>query len=337
MKRARVSTIVVLAAVVAACAQTSAPTSALQSSDLVSAGGTFNADEIVDLASLTDATGIAESDIQSFLEATPYGQPSFLATYSSNGVRADDAMMQAASLYSLNPLVFLVAAEEAQGLIGLAAYPATASRVEFVFNCGCATDQASCDPAQTGFDVQVECLGSQIRQSLDEVAANGHTAGGWGPGIAMRTLDDVRVTPADASTAAIYQYVPTVAVGAEGGTWLFWNLWKKYAAALKYAGGGVVATPTASIGDACTVSGDCGYQGGVCATNYPGGLCTEACTGQCPTVGTGPASFCADFQQQGGYCLPVCDPSAAACRTGYTCEKVAEFGDASVGEYVCAP
>ncbi len=291
---------------------------------------------MVDLASLTDAKGIAESDVQAFLEATPYGGASFLDTYSSNGVRADDAIMQAAARYTLNPLVFLVAAEEAQGLIGVPAYPANPARVEYVFNCGCATAQASCDPAQTGFAAQVECLASQFRQSLDEVAANGHTAAGWGPGIASTTLDDAHVTPADASTAAVYQYIPTVAVGAGGGTWLFWNLWKKYAGALKYAGGGVVATPTASIGDGCTVDGNCAFQGGVCATNYPGGLCTATCTGQCPIGPGGRAAFCADFQQEGDTAFPSAirarrrvgagtrarrSPSSGARRPASTCAR----------------
>ncbi|MGO8991712.1 MAG: hypothetical protein ACLQVI_00180 [Polyangiaceae bacterium] len=322
---------------VLACSSQQTSPSVLQSSDLVAVSKSFNPDEIVDLASFTDATGIAETDIQSFLEATPYGQPSFLSTYSSNGIRADDAIMQAAARYTLNPLVFLVAAEEAQGLVGTEAYPGTPASVEYVFNCGCATAQASCDPLQAGFDVQVECLANQLRQSLDAVAAGGRTAGGWGPGTAQTTLDGVRVTPADDSTAAIYQYLPTVAEGAPGGTWLFWNLWKKYATALNYAGAGGVVTPTASIGDGCTVSGDCGYPGGVCATNYPGGLCTAPCTSQCPTDASGGAAFCADFQQQGGYCLPICNPSASACRAGYTCEKVAQYGDATVGQYVCSP
>jgi hypothetical protein len=311
--------------------------SVLQASDLSTAGGKFNAGEIVTLPSFTDATGIAEADVQSFLEATPYGSASFLATYSSNGNRADDAIMAAAARYTLNPLVFLVAAEEAGGLIGLATYPASPARVEYAFNCGCAQGGTSCDPLQAGFDLQVDCLGNALRQSLDAVATTGQTAGGWGPGKASLTLDGVRVTPADASTAAIYQYIPTVALTQAGGTWLFWNLWTKYAAALKYAGGGNVATATASIGDACTATGNCGFQGGVCATNYPGGLCTAACTGECPSDSSGAAAFCASFPSQGGYCLPICNPSASACRTGYTCEKVAQFGNAANGQYVCSP
>jgi hypothetical protein len=321
-----------------ACSSSSAPASPSPSYDLTPAAGSFNPNEIVDLASFTDATGIVETDIQAFLEATPYGQTSFLSTYSSNGIRADDALMQAASRYTLNPLVFLVAAEQAQGLVSIPVYPADPSRVEYVFNCGCATAQASCDPLQAGFDVQVDCLANQLRQSLDAVAASGHTAGGWGPGAASLTLDGVHVTPVDASTAALYEYTPEVDAGKTGGTWLFWNLWQKYAAALKYAGGGAVVSPTASIGDACTASGECGYAGGVCATNYPGGLCTASCTGQCPTDPSGTLAFCADFQQEDtGYCLPECNPSASACRQGYSCVKVAQFGDATSGQYVCSP
>jgi hypothetical protein len=326
-----------LAGVTLRCDTQPETASVLQTSDLVAAGRAFNPNEIVSLPSFTDASGIAETDIQTFLESTPYGTSSFLATYSSNGNRADDAIMAAAARYTLNPLVFLVAAEEAGGLIGLEAYPASPARVEYVFNCGCAQGGASCDPLQAGFDLQVDCLANALRQSLDDVTTNGATAGGWGTGTASLTLDAVHVTPADASTAAIYQYLPAVDVGQGGGTWLFWNLWTKYAAALNYAGGGSVATATASIGDACTVSGNCDFDGGVCATNYPGGDCTLACTGTCPTDSSGTAAFCASFPGSGGFCLPVCNPNASACRTGYTCAKLAQFGNAANGQYACSP
>ena len=153
----------------------------------------------------------------------------------------------------------------------------------------------------------------------------------------MTTLDGARVTPADASTAALYQYTPSVNAGRPGGTWLFWNLWQKYAAALGYKGAGAVATPTASIGDPCTVSGNCAFQGGECATNFPGGLCTATCTSTCPADPSNTPAFCADFQGQGGYCLPICNPSASACRSGYTCSRVAQEGAPTQGQYVCTP
>jgi hypothetical protein len=318
------------------CATSPPDTNVLQASDLTAAHGSFNANEIVDLASFTDATSITNDQLQAFLESTPYGQQSFLDTYSSNGVRADDALIATATKYTLNPLVFLVAAEEAQGLVGQPYYPSTPSIVEYVFNCGCATAQNSCDPSLAGFNLQIDCLGNAIRSSLDAIGAAGQTAGGWAPGKAMATLDGIRVVPADASTAAIYQYIPTVNTGAAGGTWLFWNLWQKYAAALGYAGGGTVAA-TASIGDPCTVSGACAFQGGQCATNFPGGLCTATCTSSCPTDPKNTPAFCADFEGQGGYCLPICNPSASVCRSGYVCEQVAQEGDSTNGQYVCVP
>jgi hypothetical protein len=66
-------------------------------------------------------------------------------------------------------------------------------------------------------------------------------------------------------------------------------------------------------------------------------LCTATCTGQCPTDPAHTPAFCADFQGQGGYCLPVCNPSASACRSGYTCQSVAQFGSSTTSQYVCAP
>jgi hypothetical protein len=183
----------------------------------------------------------------------------------------------------------------------------------------------------------VDCFGRALRASLDEIAAGGATAGGWGPGRSMQTLDGKSVTPKDASTAALYQYTPAVKAGQAGGSWLFWNLWQKYASYLSYFGGSGQNTPTAWIGDACKVDGNCGYTGGVCATNYPNGLCTSSCTSDCPTDPSRGPSFCADFSGQGGYCLPVCNPAASACRTGYACQRVAKFGDASQGEFVCVP
>jgi hypothetical protein len=209
--------------------------------------------------------------------------------------------------------------------------------VEYVFGCGCARGTTQCDPALAGFDLQVDCLGRQLRANLDAVAASGHTPSGWAPGVAMSTLDGARVTPKDASTAALYDYAPLVAYQKAGGSWLFWNVWEKYATFLGYKGAGSVATPTASIGDACTVSGNCAFTGGVCATNYPGGLCTAVCTGTCPSDPSSTPAFCADFQGQGGFCLPVCNPNASACRTGYSCLRVAQFGDGGAGAYVCSP
>ncbi len=324
-----------IAAVVVACSTAPGEPSVLQSSDLVGASG-FDANEIVVSTAMLDEATLGAAQIAAFLRATPYGQGSFLASYSSHGVSAVSAMVTAAHTYALNPLLFLVRAEMDQGLVGSSFYPTPASRVEFAFGCGCA-GAGGCDPAYAGFDVQLDCLAAAIRESLDAVAAHGKTDGGWGPGIAGTTIDGAHVTPKDDSTASLYQYTPVVAVGQAGGNWLLWNLWQKYASAMGYEGpskGGV-----GWIGDACSAASTCSYSGtaGTCATQFPGGLCTLACTGSCPSATGKAQTFCADFGAQGGFCLAVCNPADPQCRSGYTCESVKQVGDTTSSQYVCFP
>jgi hypothetical protein len=327
----------VFAAIAAsACAKSSQEKAVLQSDDLQSTeGATFDPNEIVELGSFTDTITIDVAQVQQFLERTPYNRASFLATYQSNGVRASDAIAKTSSRYGLNPLVFLVKSEMVQGLVGEEFYPSPPPRVEYVFACGCA-GAGSCDPAVAGFDRQIDCLGRALRASLDEITANGQPSGRWGPGIPAVTLDGRSVTPADASTAAIYQYTPLVAFQKSGGSWLFWNLWQKYALALNYFGG-TGSNAGAWIGDACQSDPSCVAPSAICVTNYPGGLCTASCTSACPSDTAHGPSFCADFPGQGGFCLAVCNPGAPACRSGYACTKVAKYGDKTQSQFVCLP
>jgi hypothetical protein len=325
-----------LALVAAACGKQN-PSSVLQASDLdTTADGPFDPTEIVDTGSFTDYAGLDQSEIQAFFDHSPYNRPSFLGTYQSNGVLASDAIARAAQTYRLNPLVFLVRAEMNQGLVGQEFYPSPTARVEYVFGCGVLA-QGQYDPMLAGFDIQCDCLGAALRASLDQIAQGGATVGGWGPGIANQTTDGVDVTPADASTAALYQYQPLVGQGT-GGNWLYWSIWQEYAAALNYFGpieGG--SGGTAAIGDACSAPTDCAEPGSLCATggNYPGGLCTLPCTGDCPSDTV--QAFCADFQTN-GYCLAVCNPNAAMpCRAGYACIDVHHYmsSDPNDGQSVC--
>jgi hypothetical protein len=319
-----------------ACAASQAP-DARPALDLSPARGeTFNPDELIPLAAFEDAYAFGSAEVQTFFSRTPYRRQSFLATYESSGVFAADAIVAAATTYRINPIFFLVRAEVDSGLIAAERYPLPSRPVEYVFGCGCSSPSV-CDPAFAGFDKQVDCLGSALRTSLDEISATGHTAGGWGPGLPDVTLDGVHVTPADASTAALYQYDPIVGKG-KSDNWLVWNVWQLYANALMYvtppsAGAGA----TAQIGDACIAATDCAFASPLCATGtgYPGGLCTSKCNGSCPASG----SFCADFTSQ-GYCLAVCNPTdPASCREGYTCTLISQYGGPSPTQSanVCTP
>ncbi|HEY8090533.1 MAG TPA: hypothetical protein VIF09_21880 [Polyangiaceae bacterium] len=342
MKRARLAVAMGLVALVAiapcACAKGKDDASVLAAQDLTASGGPFDPNEILALAPMQDALSLDGAAVQQFLQQTPYGTPSFLAAYSSNGVPASQAVVAAALRYDVNPIVLLVHAEMDQGLVAATSYPSPASRVDYAFGCGCSA-VGDCDPAYAGFDLQVACLASTLRDYLDQVAATGSTAGGWGPGSTVTTLDGVGVDPDDDSTAALYQYTPVVAVGKAGGNWLFWNVWQLFAGALGYAAPDGGSSSTAWIGDVCTGAGNCIYEGtpGTCATQFPGGLCTLACQGSCPSSSAEAQTFCADFGSEGGFCLAVCNPADPQCRTGYTCESVKEFGDTATSQYVCFP
>jgi hypothetical protein len=301
----------------AACAKT-VDSGVLQDADLAPPEGAteplpFDKNTLVDSAAFTDVEGLDVTIIQAFLHRTSYDRPSFLETYESNGVRASDAIARAARAYRINPLAFLVAAEVAQGLLGDVNYPFPPERVEYVFKCGCAQDQ-SCLPELAGFDRQVDCLGRRFRVALDAQ----------------------KVTPTTEATAAIYDYTPRVDEGGGSGSFVFWNVWNLYASTTNYEGPLGGDQGGGWIGDPCTSTARCAAEGSTCALDYPGGLCTLSCNGDCPSLPDRGQTFCADFTGA-GFCLAVCSPSESACRDGYTCARLKRFGspDTSDSEYVC--
>lgn len=309
------------------------PRSILQPADTAPSGKVaFSPSAIVDDAAFTDIETLDVDAVQRFLQKTPYDYSSFLDTYQSNGVRAADAIVAAARQYRINPLVFLVFSQISEGLIGENLYPFPVERAEYVFRCGC-SHQALCRPEFAGFNRQVDCLGRALRSALDELEANKVTASGWGPQKATLTLEGVAVTPESNATAALYERIPRIGEGRPDGVWLFWNVWQLYAPALDYAGPvGTIAGRW--IGEACASSEACGVPGGICATNYPSGICTAPCNGGCPEQPGKPSSFCAKFPG-GGFCLPVCNPQASGCRKNYSCLEVVGMTEGTT-QHVCS-
>jgi hypothetical protein len=326
---------------VPACEDDTTPTF-LQDIDLDPPKGNakFNRNEILSTAEFTDieADVLSAQSVQKFLARTPYNRPSFLETYQSNGIRAADAIVSAARLYRINPLVFLVFAQITQGLLGERNYPFPPERIEYVFQCGC-FQADNCRPDRAGFDRQLDCLGHQLRTSLDAIkGADRKTLSGWGPDTTSTTLDGFKVTPANDGTAALYDRLPRINEEEPGGTYVFWTVWNLYASKLQYNGpvGGVDGR---WIGEPCAVASQCGIENALCATNFPDGVCTVECTGECPSAQNRPLAFCAKFSEK-GFCFPQCNPqSPASCREGYTCVRVKLFGaaDTDAGQFLCKP
>jgi hypothetical protein len=334
--------VVTTVVVIGACGDDPEPT-VLQGIDLATpeAGLTqpFDRNTIVDDAAFTDYETITRDQIQKFLAKTPYSRSSFLETYQSNGVRASDAISNAARQYRINPLVFLVLSETMQGLIGAREYVFPPERVEYIFGCGCFQEN-NCLADQAGYDRQLDCLGRQLRQSLDDARANDVTAGGWGKDVPGTTLDDQKVTPSNDATAVLYDHNPRLLEGKAGGQWVFWNVWNLYASKLDYFGP-LGSTDAKAIGEPCTSDDECGGEGAFCAgePDYPGGACIYDCTDTqaCPTRSDRPPSFCTLFDN-GAFCMPQCNRSAGGnggCRDGYKCIHGKGFDDGA--QDVCTP
>ncbi len=297
----------------------------------------FDRNNIMDVATFTDVEASDAIQTQKFLSRTPYDVPSFLETYQSNGTRAADAILRVARTYRINPLVLLTFLQVEGGLIGERNYPLPPERVEYVFRCGCQA-RGDCLPALAGIDRQLECLGRQLRTSLDTIAAEGATTSGWGKDRTSTTLDNLKVTPANEATAALYDRIPAIRVDEDKGMWVFWNVWTLYVTAVQYGGPLGNGDGTGKgVGDACTADGECG-AGNICSTSYPDGYCTKACEGDCPSSPNGREAFCAAFPE-GGFCFVVCNPGAPSCRQGYTCANVKRFGstDNKDAKPVCIP
>ena len=320
--------LVVLVTVATACSS-SARDTILQDKDFAAVEKSvakFDRNDLMDVPTLTDSEAFDATRLQRFFARTPYDRGTFLETYQSNGIRAADAVLRAGRTYKINPLVLVVLLQVEGGRVGEQNYPLPPERVEYVFRCGCFSP-GNCLPPLAGLDRQLECVAKELRTSLETVASSGQTAGGWGTDKTSTTLDSLKVTPANASTAALYHRIPAVRVDEDQGTWVFWNVWTRYAQFLEYGGPlGNGGANSKNLGDACVGDGECG-EGNTCspAPAYPGGYCTRSCQGDCPNAPDRPEAFCASFPE-GGFCFAVCNPGAPACPDGYRCENEKRFG-----------
>ena len=315
--------------------------------DLIPAAGrdgkadsvTFDKHNLVEQAMFEDAGYLSVDEIQDFLDSTPYGHASYLATYAGGGQLASEMIWQASVANNINPLIILTKIQVESSMI--------ASKVDNgnlfkVLGCGC-PDNKPCAEEFDGFSSQVECSAEKLRSYLTDLDTVGETIAGWRVKVAKKTLDPEWVTPENAATAALYTYTPWVSTGS-GGNWLFWNIWWKYR---EYVGDKQITPPNHHwIGGACAGSGDCPYPSGACLEAGEASFCTQQCTKFCPDQGgNNSATFCVDLGSQiagnpGGYCVSQCDTGlypGSGCAAGFECVTKPRFGDAGTSKAVCWP
>jgi hypothetical protein len=165
----------------------------------------FDPTEVLLDIELTDAGSMTVADVQDFLEHTPYGWASVLASHQSNGRSAAQAIVDAAATHGINPLVILTRTQLEQSLIGKKT--ATQTALDWAMGCGC-PDNQPCNVKYKGFDKQIDCMASKFRWYLDDLAESGVTVAGWKVGQSKKTLDGFWISPKNAATASIYTYTP---------------------------------------------------------------------------------------------------------------------------------
>jgi hypothetical protein len=171
---------------------------------------------------LTASDAMDVDAVQAFFEHTPYGNPSWLASAQFNGVSAAQLVVDAARAEGIHPLVLVARMQTETSLVSKTAAPSQ-SLQNRALGCGC-SDGGACSLTDRGLPHQIAC-GAHVLHAMFDGSVDG--TGEWRRGHTTRTFDPRSVTPATHATAAMYAYTPWVLQGT-GGTWLAWNITRKY-------------------------------------------------------------------------------------------------------------
>ncbi len=222
-------------------------------SSAVSTRERFDKDDLIADRDFLNRNGMTPDQVQRFLERTPYGTRSILATYRDprTSRTAAEIIYEASARYGLNPLLLLVRLQMEQGLIRASstndrvyaetqrgAFNPSESSMDIAFGCGCPHSPV-CNDDYRGFANQAECAAGTLRRSFERATSREGTVEGWSVGRAKRTNDGITVTPRNAATAALYTYTPWVGQAGGGrqgigGASLHWQTWFRFADAVGY-------------------------------------------------------------------------------------------------------
>jgi hypothetical protein len=194
----------------------------------------FDMNNVMTDALFEDAGSMQVEDVQAFFEHTPYRNRSWLASHTVNGVSAAQAVIDAAQLAGIHPLVLIARMQVESSIVSKTVKPSQ-RLIDRALGCGC-PDGGGCNESFQGLARQLECGARTMRRWYD---ASIDGSGQWRMGVTRSTLDPKRVTPANHATASLYAYTPWV-LERTGGTWLAWNVTRKY---VRYAEAEGLALP----------------------------------------------------------------------------------------------
>ncbi|MBL0196571.1 MAG: hypothetical protein IPQ09_20565 [Myxococcales bacterium] len=256
----------------------------------------FDKNNVISDEELSTST-MTVGDVQKFLEKTPYGTRSGLASFTEENKTAAQILHAEGARYKVSPIALLARLQLEQGLISKT--QASTATTDIAFGCGC-PDSPVCGPKYLGFANQAACAAGSLRRSMDKQANGGSTISGWKVGLAKKSQDGVEIVPKNTATAALYTYTPWVGESGGGktgvgGTSLYFKVLKRFTDAY------VIATSGGTVhSDASTP--DTGKPNPVPAPD----------AAPPPPKDAGPV-------QDGGVCgctnpaFPICDPSTKQC------------------------
>lgn len=300
-------------------------------------GYNFNPNLLMDDALFEDADFLTEAQIQQFLEMTPYRRRSFLADHSDSGKLVSRHIYEASQEWKINPLVLLTKLQVESSVVFKDVSPRD-STVDHAMGCGCHDGDADCSRGPKGVGPQIQCAAGLFRGYLNEIDAANTTRSGWRVNRGKSTLDEIRITPKNRATAALYTYTPWVLQG-RGGNWLFWNVYHRFARQL------LQQLPNHRfIGGPCQSDSDCALEDGLCLVGVDDtmGVCTQACDRACPDRQQPNTSitFCMDTDE-GGRCMARCNdsmfPTGDGCDYGMSCIQAVRPNDETRTQDVCHP
>lgn len=230
------------------------PIEATQGSSSSVTARAFDRNSVIDDISMRDATALSADDLQTFLEKTPWGTKSALATFTEDGKTAAEIMVDAAKTYGINPIEMVVRVQMEQGLVSKTTAPA--ATFAKAFGCGCA-DGAACTAKYSGFSAQADCAAGTMSRSMTRALTTAGTVSGWMRGKAKESLDGLTIVPNSAATAALYTYTPWVgeAGGGKagvGGVSLHAQVWNRFATAMSYGAWAAPGTGNANTAQSAT-------------------------------------------------------------------------------------
>ena len=251
----------------------------------------FDRHRVLEDDELTDWDALTVAEVQDFLQNNPYGWTSVLANHTTGGKSAAQAIIDAATLHQINPIVILTRVQLEQSLIGKSS--ASQNALNWAMGCGC-PDNQPCNPAYKGFGKQIKCMASLFRSYLDDLEGGGSTIAGWRVGQGKTTLDNYTVTPVNAATASIYTYTPWVSSAKNHR-----KIWELYTSHVGYTGP-----------DNSTSSSGAGGSGGSGGSDGSGGM-----GGDPGPVGN---EVCYPGQNQDGMaCVPTVDDNGLGSGYNY--------------------